>query len=184
MIYIASLTVIARGSWVGQIKWAFRLYVGCTSKDLFNPSLLPKPIPKLFHMNGLTVWYLMLWIKPHSMLFQGTKIFWVFHFLKGLQEQTFCLPPHICCFLTPSPLPLSLYFWVQASYSIKMTKWTSKKSCWIYFTSKQPNATSGNLQIYCPPLIKPFWAHMPKVQAARAENQGRVQKHSSPIIYS
>ena len=108
MIHIASLTVIARGSWVGQIKWAFRLYIGCTSKDLFNPSLLPKPIPKLFHMNGLTVWYLMLWIKPYSMLFQGTKIFWVFHFLKGLQEQTFC-PPHICCFLTPSPLPLSLF---------------------------------------------------------------------------
>ena len=108
-LYIASLTVIPRGSWVGQFKWAFQLYVGCTSKDLFNPSLLPKPIPKLFHMNGLTVWYLMLWIKPYSMLFQGTKIFWVFHFLKGSQEQTFCPPPHICCFLTPSPLPLSLF---------------------------------------------------------------------------
>ena len=65
MIYIASLTVIARGSWVGQFKWAFQLYVGCTSKDLLNSSLLPKPMP-----NGLT-----LSIKPHSMLFQGTKIF-------------------------------------------------------------------------------------------------------------
>ena len=63
---------------ISTLRWLWLIYLGvtgCTSKDLLNPTLLHKPIPKLFHMNGLTVWYLMLWIKPHSMLFQGTKIF-------------------------------------------------------------------------------------------------------------
>ena len=42
-----------------------------------------------------------------------------FPLFKGVARANFLPPPHISCFLTPfAPPSLSLYFWVQASYTL------------------------------------------------------------------
>ena len=73
-----------------------------------------------------------------------------------------------CDIYCAPPPSLKFIFWCKLCIPLK---WQNKRQKslieYILHPKKEPNATSGNLQIYCPPLIKAFWAYMPRVQPVR-----------------